>query len=363
MRNEVISERQGVILITLFIIGSTFLIGSGAQAKQDSWIAIIIAMSWSVILLLMFSRILSIYPGKDLFDILQIVLGKFIGKLISIIMIWFAFHLGTLVIRNLSEFTNTLVFPDTPVVVPMIFFTILLIWGLKEGIEVLGRWSELFIWLVFIIFLLTSILSISGMDINKLKPILNNGLTSLLKGSFSSFSFPFGETVIFTMVFSNISKAKNYNKTFIVGLGLGGIFVFIATIRNLLVLGSETVSRMYFPSNMSTSLIHVGDLLQRLEMGSATILLICTFIKTIICLFAVCKGISKVFGFDDYKFIVTPVTLLVFNFSFFIYKSTMEMSYWGFNIYPYYSFGFEFIIPLVVFILVEIKNNHRPLQA
>jgi spore germination protein (amino acid permease) len=357
MKNEAISERQGVILITFFIVGSTFLIGTGGQSKQDAWIAIIIAISWSAILVLMFSRILSLYPGKDLFDILQIILGKFIGKIISILMIWFAFHLGTLVIRNLSEFTNSIVFPDTPVVVPMLFFTILLIWGLKEGIEVLGRWSEFFIWVVILIFIVISTLSISEMDINRLKPILNNGLTPLLKGTFSSFSFPFGETVVFTMVFSNISKAKNYNKTFIVGLALGGLIVFIAKIRNLLVLGSGTVSRFYFPSSTATSLIHIGELLQRLEMGIVMILLICTFIKTIICLFAVCNGLSKVFGFDDYRFMATPVTLLMFNFSFIIYKSSMEMSTWAFNIWPYYSMVFEVIIPLVVFILAEIKGR------
>ena len=123
MKNENISERQGIILITLFIIGSTFLIGSGGAAKQDAWIAVIIAILCSIILLLMYSRILSLYPGKDLFDILQIVMGKFTGKIISTLMIWFAFHLGALVLRNLSEFTNILIFADTPVVMPMIFLT------------------------------------------------------------------------------------------------------------------------------------------------------------------------------------------------------------------------------------------------
>lgn len=357
MKKEVISERQGSILIILFILGSTLLIGSGGQAKQDSWISVIVAISWATILVLMFSRILSLYPGKDLFDISQIVMGKFIGKIMSMLMIWFAFHLGTLVLRNLSEFTNTLVLPDTPKIVPMIFFSILLIWGLKEGIEVLGRWSEFFIWIVILIFITTLILSISQMDINRLKPILSNGFTPILKGALPSFAFPFGETVIFTMVFSNISKAKNYNKTFIVGLGLGGFIIFLANLRNILVLGTKTVSRLYFPSYMAISLIHIGELIQRLEIGIAIILLICTFIKAIICIFAVCNGISKVLGFDDYRFIVTPVTLLMLNFSFFMYKNTMEMSYWAFNIWPYYSIVFEVIIPLIIFIMVEIKNR------
>ena len=55
--------------------------------------------------------------------------------------------------------------------------------------------------------------------------------TPILKGAFSSFSYPFGETVVFTMVFSNISKIKNYKKTFIVGLLIGGGIIFLATLE------------------------------------------------------------------------------------------------------------------------------------
>lgn len=287
MKNEIISERQSIILIALFIIGSTFLIGSGGAAKPDAWIAVVIAISCSSILLLMYSRILSLYPGKDLFDILQIVMGKFLGKFISILMIWFAFHLGALVLRNLSEFTSILIFPDTPVIVPMLFLTLLIIWCLKEGIEVLGRWPEFFIWIVLLISLFVTVFLIPEININGLKPILNNGLAPLLNGAFSSFCFPYGETVVFTMIFSNISKIKNYKKTFIIGLLIGGGILFLATIRNLTILGSETISRIYFPTSMVVSLIHLGSMVQRLEILVVVAFLICLFVKVSICTFAV----------------------------------------------------------------------------
>ena len=356
MKNEAISERQATILIILFLLGNSLLVGTGNLAKQDVWIAIIIAISWSVILLLMFSRILSLYPGKDLFDILQIVMGKFIGKIISILMIWFAFHTGTLVLRILADFTNTLVFPDTPVVMPMIFFTILLIWSLKAGIEVLGRWAEYFSWIIILIVIIVPVLSIPQMDISRLKPILSNGVEPLLKGAFGSFTFPFGQTVIFTMVFSNISKVKNYKKTFIIGLLVAGGLILLTSLRNLLVLGSETISGLLFHSTMSVSLIRLG-FLQRLEMTVVIVFLVCVFIKVSICIFAVCNGVSKVFGFDDYKFIATPVALLMLSFSFFVYKSTMESQFFASNIWPYYSFPFEVIIPLIIFIVAEIKSR------
>lgn len=357
MKKEVISNRQGIILITLFIIGSTLLIGSGDVAKQDSWIAVILSIFCSTVLYLMFARILSLHPGKDLFDILELVMGKYMGKLISILMIWFAFHLGAIVTRNLSEFTSTLVFSDTPDIVLTLPFFILLIWSVKSGIEVLGRWSEFFIWVVILLIIFISLLSITQMDINRIRPILYNNYMPLLRGTLSSLSFPFGEVVVFLMVFSNISKQKNYYKTYIYGLMIGGLVILIVTVRNLLVLGSEIRSSMYFPSSIAISLIHIGELLQRLEMTSAIALLVCAFVKISICLFAVTKGIAKVMDFDDYKFIVTPVSLLMLTFSTFVYRSTMEMSEWAFHIWPYYSMIFEVIIPFIIYIAVEINRK------
>ena len=293
MKNEVISERQGIILIIFFIIGTSFLNGSGGQAKQDAWIAVIAAFSLSIILVLMFSRILSLFPGKDLFDILEIVMGKFIGKIISLLMIWFAFHDGSLILRSLSDFTNTVVFADTPVVVPMIFFSILIIWCIKEGIEVLGRWSEFFIWIIFLIFIFLSLFTIPSMDFSRIKPVLNNGFTPVFKGAFSSFSYPFGEMVIFLMVFSNISKIKNYKKTFMIGFLIGGGMIFLATLINTLILGSETISTVYFASPLAIGLIHLGSMIQRLEATVLLEFLVCVFVKVSICTLAVCNGFQR----------------------------------------------------------------------
>ena len=357
MKKEVISERQGIVLIILYIIGSSVLIGIGVQAKQDAWVAVILAIIAAILIFLMFARILALYPGKDLFDILIVVFGKYLGKLLSIPFIWFTFHLGTLVIRNFSEFTNITVFPDTPVVLMLSFFSILSIWGVKAGIEVLGRWSELFVIIVIALILLITVLGITQMDIERIKPILSNGFSPVFKGAFGAFTFPFGEVVVFTMVFSNITKNSNYNKIFLIGLAIGGLMLVISVLRNLLILGANEVESVYFPSNISAGVVHIGELLQRLELIVTINFIVGVFVKATICLLAVCKGITKIFNFDDYRFIVTPVTFLMFSFSFFIYGSTMEMADWAFKTWPYYSIIFELILPFFIFIVIEIKNR------
>lgn len=47
MNKEVISDKQGINLVILFIMGSTLVIGTGAEAGKDSWLAIIIAIIFS----------------------------------------------------------------------------------------------------------------------------------------------------------------------------------------------------------------------------------------------------------------------------------------------------------------------------
>ncbi|MDF2533385.1 MAG: hypothetical protein K0Q65_2966, partial [Clostridia bacterium] len=100
MNKEKISDSQGMKLVILFIFGSTLVMGTGGEAERDMWISIVIAVFLAVPIYLIYSRILSLFPDKDLFEILEQNFGKFFGKLISLVFIWFAFHLGALVLRN-----------------------------------------------------------------------------------------------------------------------------------------------------------------------------------------------------------------------------------------------------------------------
>ena len=98
------------------------------------------------------------------------------------------------------------------------------------------------------------------MDINRLKPVLNNGFAPVFKGVFSAFTFPFGEVVVFIMVFSNISKCNNYNKVFLMVLIIGGLLIFISVLRLVLTLGVNDIESAYFPSDISIGIIHIGEL-------------------------------------------------------------------------------------------------------
>lgn len=356
MKKEQITDKEAISLLIIFIIGSSLIIGIGGDSKNDAWLAGILGVIMAIPMLLIFSRIMSLFKDKDLFDILELTVGKVIGKTIMLIYILYSFHLGSLVLRNFGEFINTVAMPETPIIVPMFFLGIIGIIAVRLGIEVIGRISAYFLPFLIFILVLVQVLTIPQLHLNYIKPILGNGLGPVLKAGFSAFSFPFAETVIFLGVFGSLKTKKSSYKVFFWGISITAVIILVITIRNIAVLGNMLGS-FYFPSYQAVSKISVGEFLERIELTVAIVFIFGVFIKSSICLLVACKGIAKLFNLKGYRSIVIQVGLLMIYFSFIIYENTMQMKYWAFKVYSYYAFPMEVMIPVAIWIIVEIKKK------
>lgn len=358
MRKEQITNKEGICILMLFILGSTLIVGIGGHAKNDAWIAGIIAIFMTIPIILVYGRILSIFPGKDLYEILETLLGKTFGKIISVVYIWYAFHLGALVIRNFGEFINDMTMPETPMILPTLYLGLVCISAVKSGIETIGRVCAYVIPFFIFVVIIVQLLGISVIHLRYLKPILGNELSLIAKGAFSAFSFPFAEAVLFIGVLSSLKSKKSYYKVYFAGLFFAGIIIVVITIRNIAILDGF-VSKVYFPSHVAVSRIKIGTFIERMEVTVSAVFALGVFTKTSICLLVTCKGIEKIFNLKDYRSIVIQTGLLMVFFSNVIYKSIMEMEYWAFKIYEFYAFPFQVIIPILLLIMAEIKVRSR----
>ncbi|AZV57625.1 endospore germination permease [Clostridium sp. AWRP] len=363
MDKQVISNSQGVCILTMFLIGTSIVLGVSKNAKQDAWISIALGILISLPMVFVYSKLLNNFPGKDLYDIFQYVLGKKLGKAISVLFIWYVFHLGALVIRVFSEFVNVVSFPETPQFIFAIFLGLLCIWIVKSGIEVLGRFSMFFLPLLMVITLIIVPLLYTNAHFINLKPILYNDTKQVLLGAFSSFSFPFTQSVIFTTVFHSLRNKKKIFKVFLTGLLISGTYLLLSSINNIIVLGVQTTTDLYFPPYTSTRTIKIGDFIERFEIVIALIFIFMGFVKVSVCLYAASTGIAKVFNINNYEIMAAPIGLLMINLSQILYNNTMEMFHWANNIYMYYAVPFQVILPIVTLIIAQIKlgsNNSAP---
>lgn len=357
MNKEVISDKEGIFVIIVFILGTATMLVRGIEAKQDFWISLILALVIALIMAYLYARIHFLFPGKDLLDILQLCFGTIIGNIIGLLYVWFTFYLSTLVVCDYGYYITSVSLNETPMIVLNTIVILLSTYAVKKGLNVIVRWSQAFTPTLFILLSSFILLLIPEMKISNIQPILYNGIKPIIRGSFSAFSFPFAEIVVFTMCFSHFKSDNSPFRIYLKGLLISGIILILISTANVLVLGSDFVLISYFPAHTAAAKVSIGNLLERMEVILDLIFILATFIKLSVCLLATGKIFGKILGFDDYRILVTPIALLIANLSYFLHDSIMHFFRWDIEIWPYFAFPFQVIFPICLFIVAKIKNK------
>ncbi|WP_379127783.1 endospore germination permease [Paenibacillus sp. sgz500958] len=362
MSKEVIPGGQSISIVILFIMGSSLIMGVAGESGNSTWVALLITLTLAVPLMCMYARLHVLFPGKELFDMLNAVFGRIAGTVISCLYIWYALHLGALVLRNFGEFTRTVALTETPMVVPMMCVGLLCVWAVKSGLEVLGRSAKFLFLFCMIVIVVVQILAVPLFDYEHLKPMLDCSWQAVSNDVFGQFTFPFAETVIFLGAFHVLPEKGSAYKVLLSGMLISGFFITEITVRNLLVLGPELLSSLYFPSYVAVSRINVGDFLTRIEGSSAIVFVTSLYIKVSLCLFVASNGLAKVLKLKSYRSVVLQLGFIMIYLSNFLYKNIMEMQYFAFHIYKVYALPFQVIIPGALWIGAEIKAKRNNAQ-
>jgi spore germination protein KB len=176
VQTESISQIQLVVLIILFNSGSTIILNIGEEAKNNAWLAILLASWIGVAIMLFHFRIMNYYPGKHLYQMLDSGLGKILGHIVGMGYILYFFISAGLSVRNLGELMVNTIFPETPIEVFMISMVLTSAYILYHGIEVLGRSTEIFFpyFIVFLLLIGIGLLFSGQLLIRHLEPFLGD---------------------------------------------------------------------------------------------------------------------------------------------------------------------------------------------
>lgn len=347
---ETIPGSQATSITIMFMIGSSLFMGGSQLSGNSIWIAVLFAIVISVPLMCLYARLHVLFPGKNIFDMLVAVFGKVVGKIIACLYIWYALHLGALVLRNFGEFSKTVPLTETPMIVPILCIGLLSVWAVKAGIEVIGRTAKLLVLLTLFAIFVIQMLSIPKFEFHHLLPLLDIDWNDVLNDTLSEFTFPFAEIVLLLGAFHSLSDRSSSYRVLLRGMLISGGVILLVYLRNLLMLSPNILSGLYFPSYVAISRITIGDFLTRIEGSAAILFVTAIFIKVSLCLYVVSNGISKVFNLKTYRSVVLQVGLVMAYLSVFIYKDIMEMEYFAYHIYKAYALPFQLLIPLLLWI-------------
>ncbi len=363
MEKEKIKASQMFILVVLFEMGSSILVGLGANAKQDAWISILLGLAGGMLLFLVYYRLYKYYQDIPFTGYVQKIIGKWPGRLLAFFYILYYIYSATRVLRDFGELLTTTTYTATPLIVINSLMILTIIYGIHKGIEVIARVGELYFSVIYLLAISGIILiTVSGLiHLENLLPMLENGWKPVIKTFLGeTLTFPFGEMVVFTMLLPLLNDAKKVKIACLGGMGLAGINVTITALINVATLGPDLFTRSNFPLLTTVGKIQLANFIERLDVFFMLYLVIGGFFKISIFFYAASTGIADLFHFKDRQKLSYPIGFIILFASITIASNYAEHIQEGLHIVPIYlHWPFQIIIPSLLLVIAIFRNRKK----
>ena len=358
VKKSEVTFRQGILCVTLFAYGSSAVMGINLRVEQDTWIAILLAAVLTIPFFLVYSRIITLFRGKNIYEISETLLGKIGGKIVTVLLTWYCIHLAALVMRNFSEFVQISSMPETPQVPIAILIMLASAYLASSSMRCVGKWSVVGIVVIFSVIILTLMATIKHFKIDDILPIREYPWKKIIMSSYMVVSFPFLETVVFLCLGETLEKDCKPHMVHLYSLMLMVIMFLMVFFRNITLLGRKMMEISYYPSYLTARIIELGGFATRIEGSISFNFVVGGITKIAVCIMAAANGLKSMFNFPSYRTMVFPAAFLALAISVTLYSSTMEM----FNFIKYYAIyaiPFQIIIPLILWIAGEIYTRRK----
>lgn len=353
-----LSARELIIMIILFLFGSSVVMGVNSESRQDSWISLLVGAAFAIPLFIMYARILQLMGRQDFFTCVMDWFGPVFGRILIGLLVWYYIYLSAIVTRNFSEFMEIAALPETPQFPLMISILLVCVYLCKSKIQVIGQWSVVGLFLTLSILAITVLATAQHMDIKYLLPIMEHPPSEIVQSAIKTTAFPYAECVVFLPLISAARQASPY-RVFLKGHLLGTLVLLATVLRNTLCIGPALMEIEYFPSYTCARIMEIGTFLSRIEGTISINFIIAGTSKTTLCLYAACLGIAKILNIPNkMDLIVMPLCMLALTLCAFSYVDAIQI-FDFIDIYAYFAMPFQLFLPVLIWLVGEWKVRHQ----
>lgn len=355
-----ISNKQFMLIVALFSIGTAILITPGRlanEAKQDAWIPTLLGLLISLIIVWLYNMLSNEFSNMTIIQYMEKVLGKWLGKTVSLMFSLFSIIPSIILIFIVGEFITTQILPETPIEAIFVIYGSVVVFGVYLGIETLAKSAEIFFPLVILLFVLLISMLLPEIKFENIKPVFEFSIRPIIRATIyynSIFTFPL---IVFLTVFPvNLKEKNKAKKSFYLGVLISGIVLFILTIICILVLGHDTTSRSVFPAYVLAKKINIGNFIERIEVILAIIWFITIFIKTCFYFYAGIIGIAQTLNLKDYRSITLPFGMIVITSAIIIFPNSVYAHDWIGTTWVSISIILGLFLPILLLSYTKIRK-------
>jgi len=357
---EKITSYQFLAIMFLAPYGTASLFFTTPETKNDVWIALLFYAFTSIIIQMIYVNLFNKYPKDSIVTYLPKIYGKYIGFILSVIYIYFFAYDAARGLRDFTELTSSFALIRMPVYIIVSVFMIIVTYSVYKGIENIGNMAQMGFLIVIastIIIYMLLFMTQNSLHFESLFPILHKGFIDVISKGWKLSTFPYGEFVVMTMLYSFLLQKNELKKTIISASIIEGISLALNNILFIAALGYELASSSDYPLLETLRLVHIGDFLNRLDIIFVVVLMLGGFFKISILMYASVLGISQLFKIKNWGLLCSVLGIIISITSLIIAENNPEHINIGWNYVLVYFFPFVVvIIPLLSLIVYYIKK-------
>ncbi|KLH97731.1 GerAB/ArcD/ProY family transporter [Brevibacillus formosus] len=316
------------------------------RVQQDAWIAVIIAGLMTHVAAWVMLKILRKYKNLDLYDIHQMVFGKWPAKVLNLIFIIYIMGSALTILRGYIEIIQSWMFPEVPSWLLNASLLCLAIYGVTGGIRVLAGISFFSVGLT-ICQLLLMIYPAQYADFNLLQPVFHHDLVELLDGARKmSFSIIGFEIILFIYPF--VKEKQLLSRYVHGGLLMTTLLYVVVMLVTLLYFQGEQLKHLIWATLMMMKIVEF-PFLERFEFVSISLWMLIMLDNLLLNLWVAMRGVHHIGGFKERKALIGIVIVMFFASNF---LETRQSINWITDVFGAVGFYIIFVYPLVLYIVI-----------
>lgn len=356
-----ISIYQLFVITFIFQLGTTVIFGFGGSAGRDAWIGQIVSLCLGIIVILLYTTLMRMNPGRTLVEWFPAQMGRFIGVPIAFLYpLLFLYHVGR-GLADIRDMISTTILFNTPFLLIEGIFIIIIIYCVYGGIEIIARLGEMIFPVVLVMFSIQTIfLFITGvLRIDNLQPVLENGWGPIWKVAYpGGITEPFGESIVFAMFWTDTDHPKKIMKITILATILSGFIITCWDILAISVFGSM-FSHFLYPLYTLLGMISIGNFIENLQIFGILYFFMTALIKVLVNMLGALKGFQQLIGLRNYRVIIIPAGAIALYLGMTMSKNISEHVYYThFKILvPYVWVPMFLVLPMILLIVTWIRQK------
>lgn len=362
--------KQVVPLKQIMFASSTMIIGTSILTKQlytfmkhEAWIAVLSGFVVCLFVFMIYSSLAKRFPGLSLVEIDDAVFGRLIGKIVSVLYIYYFFTIAGLNVNIMGSFVKAFVLQSSPSVLILFLFVFVCGWAVRKGPVNLMKYGMLLTVIGIMALALITWLLIPDFDFKNLMPVLSLPALNYAIGTHSIAMIPFCDPFFLMMYLPYIGNASGFGKALVKGLVIGVIILLVIVIRDISVLG-QGLDSYNLPSLMSIRMIDVGDILTRIDIIYFVIIIMLIFYKVSLLLYATVTGIKSLLKTDSEKVFINILGALLVLYAMTVFGSASEHTQWLVNGAAHIQHTFiVFVLPFLTLIIAAVRGMSKGAAA